>query len=407
MAKYLRLTGLASFSSPYTYRVGIINQQIVKVTDADGAILLAMNTKHPITGAPLAIFTEVAGTPVAQYDLTDDVNSWTNLDGSVTILPELLASRSPYIPRGIMLRGRDALVYGFSDGLGGYEFLDTYSNKRKMSDLIANAASQLFVTAGADIPLARPVGATMLTLIMCSSGAGGASGRRGAAGSIRCGGGGGAGGTITSINIPVEDLIGGALTLDIGAAPAGGAAVAVNDTNGNPGIAGNVTQIKKGGVVLACIGGGNPGLGGTNAQGLGGSANVGSLSHAAGTTGQAANPAANAGSYFPSGPIAPGHAGGSISAADVVYAPGYQGAQNGVTAVPSAVASANGVGQRVGAMYLSTGGNGGIASIVAAAGAGGNGIFGSGGGGGGASLNGNNSGAGGSGGAGWAIAIWR
>jgi hypothetical protein len=239
-------------------------------------------------------------------------------------------------------------------------------------------------------------GCKYLDVTIISSGGGGGSGRRGAATTVRNGGGSGGGGGYTRLMIPYG-VITFPVSLTLGAPGTGGAAIAVNDTNGNAG--GNAVGANFGTYARAASAGG--GAGGTNTTqtaAFGGSGmtfgQTGVISSATG--GVPGNPAS-----FPSGPTA-GGAGGGITSADVASngGSGGPGIAN-VTATAGVVGGATpatGASQPSGSAIPGNGGGGGAASITAAAQAGADaGLYGAGGGGGGASLNGNASGKGGDG----------
>lgn len=252
-----------------------------------------------------------------------------------------------------------------------------------------------------------PGWAKAMKCFLVSGGSGGGSGARRAAGGIRSGGGGGGSSPQTELYLPVNYA--GAptsLTLTVGNGGSGGAAITVNDTNGSSGVLGARTFFVFDGNTYGSPTGGTAASGGGTSQAAG--AGVAQTAHYAGSAGQASNVAANVSTYFPSGLISGGGAGGSIDAANVAYLGNNQVVPANITALtfPSGQSVA-GVSIEIGLQIQSVGGTGGAANNAANAGAGGNGIHGSGGGGGGASLNGFNSGAGGRGGDGVAIFIWE
>lgn len=253
----------------------------------------------------------------------------------------------------------------------------------------------------------KPAGAQTVEVIMVSGGGGGGSGRRGAAGTVRCGGGGGGGGTMTRVSVPAATWAGTETVTFGGTNPApGGGAVAVDNTDGNPGTSGCSVTFSTGSKQLRS-GQGVNGLGGTNATGTGGASSSsamfqGTSGASASTTGLVGNAGNNA--LAPTSGAAGGASGGGITSGDVASA-GGGGATTGAfpvaanaTAGAIGTAGGNANDHPVGSGFPGGSGAGGGSSITGVAGAGGNGgLYGGGGGGGGASLNGNNSGAGGAG----------
>lgn len=258
-----------------------------------------------------------------------------------------------------------------------------------------------------------PTGATVLLIEAVAGGGGAGSGRRGAAGSVRCAGGPGANGQIVRRRISVTDIIAmfpsGVIPYSVGAGCAGGAAVTVNDTNGNAGagattvanatVLGN-TPADSRCVVFARAGG--AGSGGTATTGAAGAISSGTVTqnslNGASTTGGAG------GGQNPCG----AGVGGGITSADIPGAgasagTGWVGCVPGSGGSVDAALPASGTPPFSGVSPWSTAPGGGAASITTAAQAGASGAANSGSGGasGGASLNGNNSGAGGAGGSGY------
>lgn len=247
----------------------------------------------------------------------------------------------------------------------------------------------------------KPAGAKTAYVSLIGGGGGGGSGRRGAAATIRSGGAGGGGGGFTQRMCDAGDLT-ATVAVTIGTGGTGGAAVTVDNTSGNNGVAGSASYF--GGYVTATGSGG--GSGGTATGVAGGYAGTGTSPGATGASssgtggpGIGTNPCAGAQG---------GSSGGGITAADV---PG-NGAGGGVTVTGGAAGSAGVVDSTLPTSGTTTskgtagGGPGsGAASITTAAQAGAAGIVGSGGSGGGASLNGFASGAGGAGGPGGCLVI--
>lgn len=264
----------------------------------------------------------------------------------------------------------------------------------------------------------KPAGTRFKTVrVLVRSGTAGAgSGARRAAGVIAGGGGGAGGAGWTTIEIPFAD-VGATETVTIGAAGTGGAAVLVDDTNGNAGTLAGLTSF--GPWVKASTSG--AGGGGTNAAG--GTAGTGSTSLTNGNSGGAGSVGAAAGAtgggsgslYAPGG-----GGGGGISAANVEQAGGPGGSCPWASADSAGTARLGGLGGAIGApgtqstfvpgasSIIPTGGSGGGgASATAAAGAGANSLAGAGAGGGGGSRNGFASGKGGDGAPGLVIVICR
>jgi hypothetical protein len=253
-------------------------------------------------------------------------------------------------------------------------------------------------------------GYTQVSGIAQAGGCGGGSGRRGAAASIRCGGGPGAPGGTTVFQATLAELLvlfpTGSVPYQVGAGTAGGAAVSVNDTNGNAGGAvGNAQITWFGGSTSAAFAvafPNNPGSGGTATTGNAGSVSVGNGTHLL-TAGQNASTTGGAQAATIRNWAGPG---GGITAADAASAggaglAGYAGGVAGTGGAVDAAAPTQGTaGSKVGVSAYPGGGAGSI-TTAAQAGADGLANSGAGGGGGGASLNGNNSGAGGAGGSGY------
>ena len=277
---------------------------------------------------------------------------------------------------------------------------------------------QLFTSSGV---WTKPAGATLIEIYLVSGGGGGGSGRRGATLTARYGGGGGASGAMAAVKLQASAL-GTTENIWLGVGGNGGAAITVNDTNGNPGTAGSGSLFGGTGTVatsLISTGTGVAAVGGTAV-----SQSSASFSQSfyfsgilpANTYTSASNPP---GTLAPTTPglqmraLTYGGMGGGLSAANV--ASGGQAvnitAGNSTKILYSVAASANGVlytSTSIGNLFMSTSGGGGRASDdngATPAAAGGIGGFGSGGGGGGASSNGFNSGAGGKGGDGFCMVI--
>lgn len=261
----------------------------------------------------------------------------------------------------------------------------------------------------------KRVNSTLTFGLLISGGQGGASGRRGAAATARYGGGGGAPGDVALFCLP-SSLLGATETVVVGAGGAGGAAIAVNDTNGNPGAVGTISNF---GTHARAVPANVAPLGGTAAASVGGTWSTAAPRNQTGglgANGGAGDVDGATGVTPPPTGYAPGSggAGGGIDAANVVRAgkPGSAGAPGGKN-------TAGGAGGVVGGAQPGVGGTAGASSPEGGSGGGGGaangagvgqtgavgGFPGGGGGGGGASLNANNSGAGGVGAAGIVIII--
>lgn len=80
MAKHLRLTGANSVSHPRLYQVSPILQQVVRVSDADATILLALTTKNE-AGTTVPLFTDVGTGVAANFDVSNKLVTPPNVAG--------------------------------------------------------------------------------------------------------------------------------------------------------------------------------------------------------------------------------------------------------------------------------------------------------------------------------------
>lgn len=264
---------------------------------------------------------------------------------------------------------------------------------------------QVFNTGGA---YSIPAAAKVFRIQAIMPGHGGGSGRRGAAGTVRCGGGGGASGGLVDLLIPAAAMPSGPLSITLASPGTGGAAVASDDTNGNPGTSAGRTAIS--GIFDITPNALCAGQGGTSSSGSGGVTSAAcpapyGVNGAAGVSASASGGAGSAGGA--SSPFPPGGAGAGITAANATsaggycYGPlGYATMLGGRSASASGIPGQDGVNPPAGIALCGIGGGGGSSQLGADGGSGGNSGLGCGGAGGAASENGYASGAGGSGGAG-------
>lgn len=273
-----------------------------------------------------------------------------------------------------------------------------------------------YTSPGTYPDIVLPANTIEAELRMVSSGSGGASGRRGLTTEIRCGGGGGAPGT--TLVMPLRgSVLGETFTVVLSAGSAGGAAVAVDNTNGNAATApvGTTVTASVTGLVAYAWPPTAPTGGGLGVAGAAGSGRAGMEGTFFGTASAAAGTAGSASGGHTNRAASGGGAGGGLTAANAASAGGngpYIFSRNQTGALGGAIDSAGAAGhsptleQRRAGQLGGTGGGGGGSSAAGPGGAGGDGGYpGGGGGGGGASSNGQPSGPGGKGGDGY-VAIW-
>lgn len=266
-----------------------------------------------------------------------------------------------------------------------------------------------------------PEGATHVDIDICAPGSGGGSGRRGAAGGIRCGGGGGSSGARALVTVRLDALPAGTTKLhySIPSPGSGGAAVTVDNTNGNNGgnpssptfvslVAGSTTPANL--IAYSSIATTSGGRGGTATAGAGGAATISTINGTAGGAASTAGGNGAAGGSNPNDVGGGGGAGGGLTAANAASNGGAGGYYGGLypttTGATGGVATGTRPGQDKTAVgpypTPNAGGGGGASHATLAAGDGGDGgDFGGGGGGGGSSVNGQVSGEGGNGGRGY------
>jgi hypothetical protein len=276
-----------------------------------------------------------------------------------------------------------------------------------------------YTTPGTTAGIALPADTIEAEFVAVGSGSGGGSGRRGAAATLRGGGGGGGGGSMQRVRLRGA-VLAETFTVVVPTGGAGGAAVTVDDTNGNPGAAGAASGIASvtaatTGLILNCYGSNTAAGGGTNAAGgvaaaghpgedvasPGGAGSTGAAAGAAGTNcAKGASGAGGGGGISAANAAMAGGNGGYVLARNTTALGGAAtGAVGSAGTSPNAAVYRNGIG-------MGNGGGGGGANASGAGGAGGAGGYpGGGGGGGGASVNGSASGAGGAGANGY-VAIW-
>jgi hypothetical protein len=367
---------------------------------------LSSNPAGYLTSAALSTYLTISAAASTYYPLTNPAGYIT----SAALSPYLTiaSASSTYQP---ILTLTTTGTSGPATLVGTTLNIPQYGGGRSSSPDI-----QLFTSSGV---WTKPAGASMVEIYLVSGAGGGGSGRRGATLTARYGGGGGASGAHNSVRLYASAL-GATENVWIGTGGAGGAAVTVNDTNGNNGLSGTNSFFGGTGNLASSkvsVGVGIGANGGTAVSIGSGSYNtsyhfnitLGANSYTSATN----NPNSLAPSIFDGAmrPLMPGGMGGGLSTTDVRaggQAVRITGGGNGQTLYS---ASGNGTlytATSIGHLFMSTGGGGGaagdsIGSTLAAAG--GNGGNGAGGGGGGASFNGFNSGAGGRGGDGLCIIV--
>ena len=299
------------------------------------------------------------------------------------------------------------------------------TNVQTALETLDDAAYTIVTTYNASGTHTLSTRAKYIDIILVSGGNAGGSGRRGDVNTDRFGGGGGTGGQISSSRLQ-RFMFTPSFLITVGGKGIGGTAITVDNTNGNAGSAGGISDIAS---KITTVGqsASNAGQGGTVTGGVSGgtTTNYSFNGWPATTTYAVQGGRASSISATPTSVNAfynvttGGGGGGGINTANVERS---GGSGNGISrAIDATVLLAGGLTATPGNnggngnsslvtaelfVFGSTGGGGGGASKTANAGAGGNGAWpGGGGGGGGASLNGFNSGRGGDGGDGGVIII--
>lgn len=327
----------------------------------------------------------------AAYGGTGDLRLTLNKEAAGDVLS--LVFQSGYGGRAELgLVGDDDLRLKVSGD--GSDWRDVFSVERATGRAIfAQGAARRSVTAfSASGTYTPPVWARSIEAVAVGGGGGGGSGASGASGARPGGGGGGAGG-VSRAGWPA-DLLGGGLTITVGAGGSGNAD-------------GADSVVSLGGAALLTGAGGVGGQAGA-AGGAGGAGGAGvPASNAGGGSGVTADGAPGRSLDRPDGPGG-GGAGGGLDGAGVVRA-GGDGGDGGVLAVPAlGGAGGAGAGAAGGAapqpgLHWAGGGGGGGGAVASGSGhpGGAGGGAGAGGGGGGAGVT-----AGGVGGAGAGGVIW-
>lgn len=349
---------------------------------------------------PIDLVTGAASTNTDVVEMT--IFNADTVAATVTVVKDV--SGADYILVRALLQVGDTLMYGRN---GQWSIL-----KASLQESVLMTAFTSSGTWTKQAGLKRVLGANF------GAGGGSGSGRRGAAGTNRFGGGGGGGGEGVWLSV-AADALPATVAVTIGAGGTGGAAVTVDDTNGNPGTAGGDTSFG----AIAIAKGGSPGGGGSTTAGtLGGGGAVASgnpqygpfcLPGANGAAGNTITTAAGATGFIGTTACPGGGGGGGINSSNAVGVAAMTGGaiyQNGVLqAGPVSGATPNGVDDKSVFLHFSTTltsgygpGTGGAGGVPATPN-GGNGGRCAGAGGGAGVLNGTDSGAGATGGDGLAV----
>lgn len=277
------------------------------------------------------------------------------------------------------------------------------------NDLINKPETTIVTLQNITTAFPKPDWAKWIICEIWGQGGAGGSGRKGAAGTVACGGGAGSTAMYVKIGLAAAE-VGATIACVVPGAPAGGAAVTIDNTDGNPGAPRTNTTVQLGQYTIV-VPGGVPGSGGTASTGAGGTSSgtaftlpfisvagvVGASAQANGSFGLSGgnNSFGNAGSG----------AGGGVNAANTAAAGGGGGyCQISNTQISGGTGGAVGANGTQGTVPLGFHGGGGAGggggAVTGAAGNGANAVgYGGAGAGGGAARNGvgNSSGKGGDG----------
>ena len=349
---------------------------------------------------PIDLVTGSASTNTDVVEMT--IFNADTVAATVTVVKDV--SGTDFIMVKSLLQVGDTLMYGRN---GQWSIL-----KASLQESVIMTS---FIASGT---WTKPQGLKRIFGAFFGAGGGSGSGRRGAAGTNRFGGGGSGGGEGVWLSA-AADALPSTVAVTIGAGGTGGAAVTVDDTNGNPGTAGGDTSF---GAIAIAKGGAFGGGGSTAAGALGAGGAVASgnpqygpfcLPGANGAAGNTITTAAGATGFIGTTACPGGGGGGGINSSNTVGVAAMTGGaiyQNGVLqAGPVSGATPDGIDDKSVFLHFSTSltsgygpGTGGAGGVPATP-DGGNGGRCAGAGGGAGVLNGTNSGAGGDGGDGLAV----
>lgn len=349
---------------------------------------------------PIDLVTGSASTNTDVVEIT--IFNADTVAATVTVIQDV--SGTDFIRVKSLLQVGDTLMYGRN---GQWSIL-----KASLQESVIMTS---FIASGT---WTKPQGLKRIFGAFFGAGGGSGSGRRGAAGTNRFGGGGSGGGEGVWLSL-AADALPSTVSVAIGAGGTGGAAVTVDDTNGNPGIAGGDTSF---GAIAIAKGGAFGGGGSTAAGALGAGGAVASgnpqygpfcLPGANGAAGNTIATAAGATGFIGTTACPGGGGGGGINSSNTVGVAAMTGGaiyQNGVLqAGPVSGATPDGIDDKSVFLHFSTSltsgygpGTGGAGGVPATP-DGGNGGRCAGAGGGAGVLNGTNSGAGATGGNGLAV----
>lgn len=370
------------------------------ITSAGVTLPESSTQQNTNSTTPIDLVTGSASTNTDVVEMT--IYNADTVAATVTVTKDV--SGSNFILVRALLQVGDTLMYGRN---GQWSIL-----KASLQESVIMTS---FIVSGT---WTKPQGLKRIFGAFFGAGGGSGSGRRGAAGTNRFGGGGGGGGEGVWLSL-AADALPSTVAVTIGSGGTGGAAVTVDDTNGNPGTAGGDTSF---GAIAIAKGGSGGGGGSTAAGALGGGGAVASgnpqygpfcLPGANGAAGNTITTAAGATGFIGTTACPGGGGGGGINSSNTVGVAAMTGGaiyQNGVLqAGPVSGASPDGIDDKSVFLHFSTSltsgygpGTGGAGGVPATPN-GGNGGRCAGAGGGAGVLNGTNSGAGGNGGDGLAV----